>query len=120
MNWYKMAQQAGIYVWLDDIRDPNNLEVQKRFGSQPGMVWAKTVDDAIKLLEQGNVVFIDFDHDLGEENKDGYDLAKWIEQMAYENKLKPFKWTVHSLNPSGAKMIEQAMRSAERFWEQQK
>jgi len=30
--------------------------------------------------------------------------------------IKPFTWEIHSANPVGRKNIEQAMKSAERFW----
>jgi len=54
------------------------------------------------------------------EGKTGYDVAKYIEQasikmdgFAYLDKID---WDIHSDNPVGRRNIEQAMRSADRFW----
>lgn len=110
-------------IWLDDIREmPEEYDV-----------WAKTADQAILALQTGNVTHMSFDHDLGMEMrptgkfgimtakedktaKSGYDVAMWVERMAFMGKLKPFTWKVHSANPVGAKNIERAMFNAERFW----
>jgi hypothetical protein len=63
------------------------------------------------------VGFIDFDNDLGPpEAGEGIDVAKWIEEQAFNNKIKPLEWRVHSMNPKGQANITSAMRSAEIFW----
>jgi hypothetical protein len=92
-------------VWLDDVR-----EMPKGFD-----VWAKDTRRIITLIRWGDVDYISFDHDLGEKLT-GYDVAKFIEQMAYDGFINPIQWDVHSANPVGRKNIEMAMESACRFW----
>jgi len=41
-------------LWLDDLRPP-----------PPGWEWAKTVEEAILIIESGEVVEASLDHDLG-------------------------------------------------------
>lgn len=67
------------------------------------------------MLEKGIIHFVSFDHDLGI-GKTGYDIAKWIEQKAYEGKIKKLKWEIHSANPVGEKNIRMAMENADRYW----
>ena len=94
-------------LWLDDVREPVNK----------GWHWAKTGEEAIELLKQGAVEAVSFDHDLGESGISGYDVAKWIEEMAAHEGLDRITWKVHSANPVGKKNIEAAMRAADRFWQ---
>ena len=93
-------------LWLDDVREPLNK----------GWNWVKTGEEAIELLKQGAVDSISLDHDLGEEGLSGYDVAKWIEEMAAHEGLDSMTWRVHSANPVGKKNIEAAMRAADKFW----
>ncbi len=122
--WYKMAQNE-IKLWLDDNRDPANPEIQKLFGAQGNEVWVKTVKEAKQYIQQGNVIFISFDHDLDNEGgtlpeADGNELAQWIEEEAFFGRLKPIGWNVHSKNPSGARDIVASMNKADEFWENNK
>ena len=91
-------------LFVDDVRNP------------PDDTWVvcRTFDEAISHLNNG-VTEISLDHDLGED-KTGYDIAKYIERLAYENKLGRIKWAIHSANPVGRQNIERALKSAERFW----
>lgn len=66
---------------------------------------------------------ISLDHDLGNEcNGTGYDVAKWIEQMAFAKSqdaragLPQIRWAVHSQHPVGVSNTIQALRSAEWYW----
>ena len=93
-------------LWLDDVREPLNKSWH----------WVKTGEEAIELLKQGMVDSISFDHDLGEEGISGYDVAKWIEEMAAHGGMDRLVWRIHSANPVGQKNIQAAMNSAERFW----
>jgi len=122
MSWYKMAQ-TNISLWLDDNRDPSDPKIQELFGAKGDEIWVKTVDEAMKYINAGNVDFISFDHDLDNEGerpseKTGYDLAKWIEEGAFDGSIGQMGWNVHSRNPVGAKGIVDAMTNADRFWEE--
>ena len=91
-------------LWLDDVREPPE-----------GWLWAETYKHAIQLLEAGKVEIIDFDHDLGSD-KNGYDVACWIERRVHVDGIKPPKWRIHTANPVGAERIKLAMSNAEKAW----
>ena|SRR6185437_16604653 len=57
-------------LWLDDIRP-----------CPDGYLHARSVNEAIKLLEQHNCEYASLDHDLGdfaEDGGDGYKLMLWM------------------------------------------
>jgi len=92
-------------LWIDDVRPkPDDFDLE-----------AKTFAHAIKLLRKYKVTFISFDHDLGEE-KSGYDIARWIEEKAFNNEISKINWQVHSANPIGRDRIILAMKNAEKYW----
>lgn len=104
-------------LWLDDLRDPDELNIQEAFGAEPGMVWVKTAREAIAALKSGNVSYISFDHDLGAASfSSGYDIAKWIEQSAWYGSLTRLAWTIHTQNPVGRARILAAMTNADLYW----
>ena len=105
-------------IWLDDYRPAP--EYDKVTGRElPKWTVVKTSAECIKLVETGGVKFISFDHDLlGDDT--GYKVAMRIEELAAAGKIPPIDYAVHSGNPVGAKRIDQAMKSAWRFWEQRK
>ena len=92
-----------MFIFLDDIRIP-----------PPGAILCRTAEEAMKLLETGEVDYISFDHDLGL-GLSGYDVAKYIEQLVFEGSIQCPRWTIHSANPVGRNNIEAAMKAAERF-----
>ena len=110
------VEKKGVRLWLDDVRNPRDKLIQQNYGALPGMVWAKTVGEAISVLEQGNVTYLSFDHDLGTPET-GYDLAKYIEEKAFNNEIPRFFWDCHSDNPIGKANIIRAMKNAEKFWD---
>ena len=103
-------------LWLDDERDPVNPFIKKQFVANGDELWVKTAEEAIKQLETGTVDFISFDHDLGL-GKTGYDVAKYIEEAAFFNKIPRLQWRVHSANPTGSLNISLAMRQADKYWD---
>ena len=66
-------------VWLDDLRD-----------APPGWVRVTTPEEAIALLETGDVTEISLDHDLGlvdgERERTGYDVLLWLERDVAEGR----------------------------------
>ena len=96
-------------VWLDDIRKPPE-----------GWVWVKTAPECIELLETGQVTHISLDHDLGTDNwvppNSGYDVAKWIEENAYNKSIPMISCRLHTQNPVGRKSMAQALQNAYRYW----
>lgn len=95
-------------LWLDDERKmPVDFDVH-----------VKTAAEAIEILKAEKVSYISLDHDLGPpESGTGYDVAKWIEQMAFYGALKRIEWRVHSANPVGRRNMSTSMENAERFWQ---
>jgi len=101
----------GTTLWLDDVRDPNNFDMQ-------GAVWIKNFQDfedtlthLIWDMTDDNIVHISFDNDLGEE-KEGYHGFCILEEylhMGYFEGLK--KVTVHSSNPSAVHKFMLASRT---------
>lgn len=90
----------GTRLWLDDTRAPHAH-------GRIGWTWVRTADDAIALLERGDVIEASLDHDLdpraaiGEppREKTGYDVVCWMAQHGVwpDNGVH-----VHSENPEGA------------------
>ncbi len=89
---------APVRLYVDDIRNP---------GPELGDGWdtdwtvARTSREAIAILEQGNVVELTLDHDLGG-NDTGYKVICWIE----EHNVWPADGVFcHSANPVGWRRI---------------
>jgi hypothetical protein len=64
-------------------------------------------DEAISLLETGNVTEISLDHDLGDDERGtGYDVILWIEEAVFTRGFIPPKMSVHSANSSARQRME--------------
>jgi hypothetical protein len=99
-----------IALWLDDVRPmpPQYTHL------------AKTAAQAIEVLKTRQVCKISLDHDLGEGNGTGYDVAKWIEEHAFLGDLPRITGLrVHTDNPVGRQNINAALRRAYSFWNKQ-
>ena len=92
-----------IFIWLDDERPIKPIWIKAAaddfyFGNFTNAIdlitWLKT------KANEFDKIFISFDHDLGG-SLTGYDVAKYI----VENKCNLTGFTVHSMNPVGAKKI---------------
>lgn len=93
-------------VWVDDVRPkPDDYDV-----------WLKNADVTIRTLRTCCVTHLSLDHDLGDDVKTGYDVAKFIEEAAYKKILAPLEVVVHSANPVGRRNIERALDRARLFW----
>lgn len=88
-------------IYLDDIRTPKD----------EGWIIVRSYDEFVSYIEKhGLPDFISFDHDLGysmiEDEKTGYDAAKWLVEYYLDNGIKmPINFNVHSANPIGAENI---------------
>lgn len=77
-------------VFLDDERT-----------TPDGWVRVYWPDEAIALLQTGEVKEVSLDHDLGDDNRGtGYDVILWIEEAVMLRGFKPPRITVHSANSS--------------------
>lgn len=97
-------------LWLDDIRDPVTY-------GYLGYTWAKTAEEAIALLQTGEVTFASLDHDLSVKatlgdwsgETTGYDVVLWMEE---HNVWPRDGVAVHSMNPAGRQRMEAATKRA--------
>lgn len=82
------------YLYLDDIRTPKTDE---------DWVIVRSFDEATEYVAKNGIPdFISFDNDLGFNQKEGYDFAKWLveKDMNCEYTIPDgFDWFVHSANP---------------------
>ena len=90
-------------VYLDDERQ-----------TPEGWVRVYWPEDAIVLLEKGDVEEISLDHDLGDdEHGTGYDVLLWIEEAVFTRGFKPPKIYVHSANVSAREKMERGIKAIE-------
>ena len=69
-------------------------------------------EEAIALLESGQVEEISLDHDLGDdEHGTGYDVVLWIEEAVALRGFKPPRIFVHSANSSAKEKMLSGIRS---------
>lgn len=104
-------------IWLDDERDPTKKIWQDEKNAEPDMVWVKDPEEAIRLLKSGVVTLISLDHDLGT-TLTGYDVAKFIEESAFNGIIPQLNWRIHTDNPRGYWDIAKALLNANKFWQQ--
>ena len=98
-----------LRVWIDDERPmPDDFNVHVRNYSEFCDVLCRGED----------IELVSFDHDLGEHGN-AYEIAKYIEEEAYNHQIQRFNWEIHSANPVGAKRIRQALEKADSFWNRQ-
>ena len=91
-------------IYLDDIRTAPNEE----------WITVRTAASLIALLctQEGHIEALSLDHDLGEGEKTGYDVLKWIEAQVFLHGYKPPKEIlIHTSNPAGRKNMEAAIKS---------
>ncbi|WP_057970443.1 cyclic-phosphate processing receiver domain-containing protein [Lysobacter antibioticus] len=91
-------------VYLDDERN-----------TPEGWVRVFWPDEAIALLETGEVARISLDHDLGDDERGtGYDVIVWIEAAVVTRGFQPPAINVHSANPPARLRMEAGIRAIER------
>lgn len=91
------VQAELVRLWLDDVRTPPDKT----------WTWVKTATEARKLLQQGCVVEVSLDHDLGivdeaDKKETGYYFCLW---MAENNFWPQKRVAVHSMNSVGAQRM---------------
>ena len=92
-------------VYLDDERV-----------APSGWVQVRWPEEAIELLERGEVTDLSLDHDLGDdEHGTGYDVVNWIEEAVATRGFVPRRIKVHSANASAREKMELGIASIERL-----
>ena len=92
-------------IYLDD--DDRQFKGKPVRPTPEGWIRAHTYEEAIDGLQTGKVEEISLDNDLGT-LREGYDVVKWIEQMAFETNFRPPKIHIHSANIVARERIESA------------
>lgn len=102
-------------LFIDDQRLPQFVDwvpwhVRVQYKDLRWMI-ARSYDNAIECMTVfGCPNYISFDHDLGHNQKTGYDIAKWMVErdLDFGGRFIPesFAFIVHSRNPVGKQNIE--------------
>lgn len=72
-------------------------------------------DEAIALLQSGEVTEISLDHDLGDDERGtGYDVVLWIEEAVVLHGFVPPTISVHSANSSARAKMQAGIEAIER------
>jgi hypothetical protein len=98
---------TGIKVYLDDVRPIPD-----------GWVGARWPEEVIEYLKQGKVLELSLDHDLGDDERTGYDVLCWMEEEVAFGDFNPPKITIHTSNPPARHKMEQAVKSIKLLREQ--
>lgn len=80
--------------------------------------WARVYwpDEAIALLETGEVVELSLDHDLGDDERGtGYDVVLWVEEAVATRRFVPPRMVVHSANAPARERMEAGITAIERL-----
>ena len=73
-------------------------------------------DEAIALLEGGEVTELSLDHDLGDDARGtGYDVVLWIEEAVATRGFRPPVMRVHSANSSARAKMEAGIAAIEKL-----
>jgi hypothetical protein len=79
--------------------------------------WVRTFwpEEAIALLQTGNVRELSLDHDLGDDERGtGYDVVLWIEEAVALRRFTPPTIHVHSANASAREKMLAGIESIRR------
>ena len=92
-------------IYLDD----------ERFPKSPGWIIVRNFKEfKHEILTNGLPDEFSFDHDLGDNEKTGYEIVKWlIDDMNFD--IRGIKINVHSANPVGKKNIEMYIKNYIKF-----
>lgn len=112
-------------LFIDDERVPsdvtwaNNLTEQYMYTVHDWIIARNWYETENIILAYGMPVMISFDHDLGENEPTGYEIAQRISEMVMdgvEELPEKFAFMVHSKNPVGAENIFEYMNNFIGHW----
>jgi hypothetical protein len=105
-------------LFIDDERDPMDVtwgdwQDQALYRDGEWIIarnWNEVLETIVSL---GFPTLISFDHDLGEDQETGYEIAQRLCDMVMDGVALPenFKYRVHSKNPVGAENIHGYMNN---------
>lgn len=108
-----MAKFFKTAIFLDDVRDypeiltylANSIIVVRDVSTAEIYIKA-----ALENLNEDERIIVCLDHDLGENQKTGYDLAKWMVEFVNPSQCY---FSVHSMNVVGKENISQLLLNYE-------
>jgi hypothetical protein len=109
-------------LFLDGERDPRDWLPDMRWfrgrdvGELDEWAWARSAQEAIRILEAGDVLEVSLDHDLGPEDEvgTGYDVLKWIEErVTLDETYQPPAIHIHTSNIGARDRMESAVDGIE-------
>lgn len=100
-------------MFIDDERIPRHVT----WVELPNRSWqiCRNIDEVMQnIWTRGFPEFISFDHDLGQDEATGYDIARRLVDMDLDGEISfpdNFAFAVHSKNPVGAENIKQYLNN---------
>ena len=76
-----------------------------------GWTWVETVGDVIELLKNGEVDAVSLDNDLGLNQREGFNVVKWME----ENDVWPDLVCVHTNNAVAAAYMRDVLSNSGQY-----
>lgn len=107
-------------LFIDDERDLKDVtwapwQVQEKYRNEEWVIARSYGEALVNFAQRGFPTFVSFDHDLGEGENTGHDVAKFLveadikfrDRGIYEYRFpQNFDFYVHSKNPIGKANIE--------------
>jgi len=97
-------------IFIDDERDPPEGEW---LVFRDMITFMQYLDEEMAKETYMLPEFISFDHDLGEYQPTGFDIAKKLVEIDMDGLMEfipNFQWTVHSQNPVGKENINELLK----------
>lgn len=102
-------------LFIDDERFPEQVTWgNEAFYARYPWIIARSLNEVQALVgKHGFPAFISFDHDLGDNQPTGKDIANWLVSLDLDNGTMPnsFCYFVHSRNPVGRANIESLLNN---------
>lgn len=124
---YIKEAKAGVLIWIDDIRDPQEPTwqnwIKKNFGTNDfDITWVKSYKEFVDFVDKNGLPSnVSFDHDLGnvedpDNEKTGYDCAKYIVDYCMNNDRDIPNYRIQSDNGPGRENIDKYLQNYHKFY----
>lgn len=124
---YIKEAKAGVLVWIDDIRDPQEPTwqnwIKKNFGTNDfDITWIKSYKEFVDFVDKNGLPSnVSLDHDLGDvedpnNEKTGYDCAKYIVDYCMDNDRDIPNYRIQSDNGPGRENIDKYLQNYHKFY----
>ena len=124
---YIKEAKAGVLIWIDDIRDPQEPTwqnwIKKNFGTNDfDITWVKSYKEFVDFVDKNGLPSnVSFDHDLGnvedpDNEKTGYDCAKYIVDYCMNNDRDIPNYRIQSDNGPGRENIDKYLQNYNKFY----